>query len=311
MPDLAADLKIKGDHDPVEETLGKGELPSTCDVFDRKPDTLEALEERGYSTKIIKVCVYKLDGKHHNRIPGSFPPEVVNTEWLLESYGPGVYVCKGFNEDGIIVASGRVPLGFEVEESAIPGAMPRAVMKNGKQQQYVDPFQQLAFESLKENLSGKRDDPIREAMASMVSSMTAMMTLQMQRMELEMKMADRVAKPEREQQNSLMSLVTKLITQKQGAPNGSMQETLGLLQFGMQLARQVNPGAEPEKDPDWLKATTMVSETMGPGLVATLAQAMLPADKAKVVIEAIEEHEKTRQAEAAAQPIDTEGQSVP
>jgi hypothetical protein len=61
----------------------------------------------------------------------------------------------------------------------------------------------------------------------------------------------------------------------------------------------VPAGKEKEKN-EWIEFASNLSDTVGVPLVATISQALLPPEKAKQVLEAINTHLETRQREAEA-----------
>jgi hypothetical protein len=82
-------------------------------------------------------------------------------------------------------------------------------------------------------------------------------------------------------------------------------EFMPILTMGMNMGARMNGGTNgnpAEKQlPPWLEILPGLADTVGVPLIATLAQAWLAPDKAKLVIEAINEHSGARKAEADAE----------
>ena len=77
----------------------------------------------------------------------------------------------------------------------------------------------------------------------------------------------------------------------------------------MHLAAAQNPSKDPP-DNDWIERLFLpLVDQLGPGVV-TLAAMLFPDDKAKPILEVLEQHMRTREAEAKAAAAEAEGPDV-
>jgi len=280
-------------------------IPEGCDLFpDYGAPQIRKKIEEGNDPRVRWVRLARnLDGKQQP-IDGMWPAEACSRAWLQEKHGAGWYIIHGLdlNNRWVTKAVHRVewPSGTAPVAPAAPVA---GGLVSGS------PVMDRILETLLMraiNPPAPPADPMREAVASLVS----LMGVQIQAMS--------ASKPSNEPDPMTMKLLELVLARDKApqraaatAPAGSVQEMLGLLQFGMKLRDQVagasNGKGGDDKGAEWVELVTSTVDSIGPGLVATLAQAILPGDKASSVVQIIEEHMRARAEEARATPITTEG----
>jgi len=311
IPDLTSDLELSGGQ--VTGAPGAYGLPMSCDVFEPNAETLSRLKDRGVDTRVSRIYIYRMvDGKHE-RIPGQWSPEEVSTEFLKQRFGPGIYFCKGVNDGGMFVITGRNPIGHAQQRSGFgsfsTGGFDFGQPTNG--QQHANPLEVLMLDMLKERVSGTKNDPMRDAMADMMKMMAiqTQSTLQLLQAQVQMKKDDAV--PGNDLLRTLLSVVVKNASGK----SGGVEEALGLITMGLNLGRQLtdNPGEKPKEDPDWLKAFAILSDSLGPSLAGIVAQTLPNEEQRRAATETIQSHMKAREQEARAEAdtIDVDGEVAP
>ncbi len=314
IPDLAGGLEVGSEGRPAYGVYG---LPSTCDVFEPNPETMARQEKKGIDTKIDRIYIYRLvDGKH-DRIPGQWSPEEVNTEFLERRFGPGSYYVRGVNRAGVVITQARQPIGFSQQRSAFGGNptgtfFPTPGGQGSNNQPPQNMLEALMFDMLKEKLTGggaAAADPMRGAMADMMKMQALQTQSMMQMLQHQVTMKKDDAAPGNDIMKAMLVGLMGMVKNGNKGGEGNVEQAMGMMQMGMQLGRQLAGGAEPKQDPDWLKAFSVMAESFGPSLAAIAAQALPDEEKRKAATDAITEHMKARRAEAEADAatIDVDG----
>ena len=161
-------------------------------------------------------------------------------------------------------------------------------------------------------------DPMRDALASMMKMMALGMQNSQQTMQQMATLQATTQPPAGAGAAELLApMVTSLIgelsrARETGGAGGDAQSAIAMLQMGLQLREQINGDGDSR---EWLKVVPQLADSMGPGVVAAIATAMIkdPA-KSQAVLDTINEHMRTRSAEATGEiddaPIGTPPGSV-
>ena len=297
------------------------------DIFTIDPIRWAKLQKEGIDTRITRVRIQVWRNDKRVKIPGELAPEHARASDLLRRWGPGLYELAGCNDQNVFIAGARINVD-DPRATAAPAAgfapSPTTAPPTGQT------FEQQLLQTLLTNAIGgaarpQEADPMRDAMAAIVKGMAMQQQMMTQALQLQMQMQN--ASPEKQTADRMWTLVEGIVKRPNpnggGGGGGGFAEFLPILQWGMQLGRATVPGAPAAgpADPDaaippWLRMVPEVADTVGVPLIVTIAQAVLPPEKAKIVIDAISEHQQARKAEAeadaaAANVRDTTGETVP
>jgi len=290
-------------------------IPPTCDVFERKAEDTARQLVSGVDPTVAKVRVFVVDrGQQHRVMIGSvseWPPSDVSTGWIIETFGPGTYIVKGFNHASDKVCEGRVSFWDPATRAPLGGDS--GTPKSDNRARVSEAIAQLAelttLQAAARAQGGGSDSRatdwpgIAVGIAGIVGALAPVLT--------------------RKENDTATAALIELAKQKNPAANGSgsanFQEMMAVLSFGMTLAeKKSGKSIEDKEHPVWKMVPTIV-DTVGVPLCCTLATAILGPEKAKPVIEAINQHTQARveearadQAVAGADPnvVDTQGATV-
>jgi hypothetical protein len=273
------------------------------DVLQVDPARLKVLQGRGTDTTITRARVERFNDetRKFERIDGEWPPDMVTAKWIRKKWGGGRYLVRGVNTAGIFIATGAVSLGSAADPSApvAPVAAPAAPQLS---------FQEQMLLALVANRQPPpADDGLREAMSAMAKMMTMQLNMQaMQRMQTALVPAAPAANGhEAERLTELLKTLLEGRLPGVKREQTTLAEILPILQLGLTLGRAATGAGgalrNPEDEiPAWLRILPGIADTVGVPLIATIAQGVLPPDKAEQVIKTITEHQRARQAEAEA-----------
>jgi len=298
------------------------------DIFVIDPIRWAKLQKEGIDTRITRVRIQVWRNDKRVKIPGELAPEQARSSDLLRRWGPGLYELAGCNEQGVYIAGARINVD-DPRAGAAPspafGVPPPPAAASGAATFEQQLLQTLLAKALAAPAPAAEADPMRDAMAAIVKGMAVQQQMMSQALQLQMQLQN--TSPEKQQGDRMWSILEGMIKRPNptnGGGAGGFAEFLPILQWGMQLGRATVPGAPAvaAADPDaaippWLRMVPEVADTVGVPLIVTIAQAVLPPEKAKIVIDAISEHQKARKAEAEADAAaagdvhDTTGEAVP
>lgn len=273
---------------------------------------MKALQAKGTDTSIVRVRIERHSEQLSKfvRLEGEYPPDLVTVKWLRKKFGAGSYFVRGCNVGGMYLASGRVTIE-ELPEPPVPPVHVQTAAAGPAALPAGLSFTEMLLLKL---IEGPRQaaapvaqqDDLRETLAAM----SKMIAMQMQAATMN-QMRAQVAGPTTNghSDDKMYALLLKLATDKREG-GGGVESLLPLLQLGINLgARAALPAGtkeNPNELPPWLQVVPEVADTLGVPLIATLAQALLPPDKAKVVLDVMSEHQQARKAEADAATVDVE-----
>ena len=294
------DLSAFDEDEPPQRTNAMGDLLSL------DPVRIKKLQEKGHDVLVSRVRFEKwTQDRGKVRVPGEYPPELINADWVLAKWGPGLYELKAVNAQGMYLGSSRANIAPAPEPPNGHVNGHTAPVPNGQGQA----SQSMSSEAFMQQLvlaSFARPQPASaepEPMRQVVGSIAQLMALQMQTQSMAPK-TDPV----------LLELLRELKAQRSApAKSGpSFAEVMPILQLGLGIGARMTGGAgagalmNPEEPAGWLKMVPQLADTVGVPLVLSIAQALLPPDKAKGLLEAVEKHMQARTAEAAAVVADAE-----
>lgn len=330
-PDMAAEVLGLAGVSDAPDAVGSADfapenyIPPGCDLLSLTAVKVAQLIAKGVDPRVNRVAVRRVISGRHAELIGTFAA-AGSTIAGLASYGPGTYDVHGINAIGKYVCSARHRIGSNGELTALPplGA-PTGASSLGNGMSSSNPMEAIMFRLLEQRLLAPQQDPMRDAMAEMLKMLVvtnqqnaSMAQQQQQFLMSQMQIAKQASESVNGPANAMTDkLFSALLETMKSNGNGSsakaqIRDTLELVQFGVALAAagsRDNPDGD-EKEPSWLKHVIPIVESMGPGVVATIAQAALPKEKADMVVETIKSHMQAREAEAKADVVDTDGQEV-
>lgn len=298
-------LDLSGFEEPISPTTG-----TMGDLITLDPVKVRTLREKGVDVTPSRVHVYRwVDGQGRTRLPGEYPPESVSVDFLLKKWGPGSYEWRILNLNSMFIGGGRTFVQKPPEPpKPEPVVLPRT-NGNGGGHSDDDPNMRFLQQMILTQMARPQvdQDPMREAVAQMVK----LIQLQMQMQSLAPKAP--TTDP------AVLELLKQLVAERRApvTTEPSLAQMMPVLQFGLgigaRLAGAPGAGAITNHDdtPAWLKMVPQLADTVGVPMVLSLAQAFLPPDKAKGLLEAVESHMKARQAEAEAGDVTDEPEVTP
>ena len=202
------------------------------------------------------------------------------------------------------------PGGFQAAMlGAVPTQAPPPVDPYAQGPQYGGGIQEQMLSAMIQRMVNPPPAPMRDALASMMKMMALGMQNSQQTMQ---QMATLHATTQPPAGNGAAELLAPMVTSligelsrardSGGAVGGDAQQLLGRLTMGMQLRDQIN-GDDSEK---WLGIVPKLADSMGPGVVAAFATAMIKDPvKSQAVLDTINEHMRARSAEATGELDDS------
>jgi len=296
--------------------------PAGAGVFDFDLDSLAKKKAAGHDVEPAFWQVEKWINGKRTSIDRAFTPSQATLRFLGDTLGAGTYLCVMKNARGQAIArntrtvdgpehppteTGRTLGGGTLAENGAP--------RSGSMLDRV--LEVMLLRALDPPKTETREDPMRDAMATMVKGMALQQQMQAQALQLQMQMQDRRDAPGNRDSDRLFGLLEKLANGSKG-PNGTstgnaLAELMPILTLGLNLGSRMAggaAGAPAEKKNEWLEIIPDLADSVGVPLIVALSQT-LPADKAREALRAIEEHMRARQAEAEASkhttPIDVPG----
>jgi hypothetical protein len=274
---------------------------------------MKALAAKGSDTTIARVRVEKFSDKdgRYVRVDGEYPPDLVTARWLRKKWGAGRYFCRGHSVGGQYLASGHCTVEALPEPVATAQLQTAAVVPAPSGGNAPLTFEQQLLLSLIGNRGGGGggggggDDGLRETLAAM----SKMIALQIQTATMNQVKGQLFggAPSNGHSDDKFLDLLKELVrgqvTTKRESQSFGLNELLPVLQLGIGLGTRASgtPVKENPELPPWLQVVPDLADTIGVPLIATIAQATLPPDKAQAVLDAIGEHLKARKAEAEAE----------
>lgn len=310
-------------------------LPPNCDLVELTPEHVRRALERNHDPTVTAIIIGRVNGGRVEHL-GTFAAAGATLAQVAATYGSGVYQITYKNNSGAYVGARRVhvgPDGARVGPPPMGAAGGMAPSTAGYPviagQRSGSPLEALALRALEQKLFGQQDDPMRGAMAETLKLMAlgaesqrqaAAAAAESQRSFLEMVMKlQTFGRQQEPSSDKTVDLLTKLLLAERARPNGNgamdHQAFMKAIELGRTLAAGgiTNPsGDAAEETTDWMKLLIPAIDSMGAPAVSLLAQAFLPAEKAKFVNDAIEANLRAREAEAKADAtIDATGETVP
>ncbi|HXS81447.1 MAG TPA: hypothetical protein VN896_01920 [Methylomirabilota bacterium] len=307
------------DIEPESPDDGRASEP-IGDAFIIDPLRLARLKEKGIDTRITRCRVSKLwNGKRYRKFDrrgsSEWTPNVVTPKWLKDNWGGGDYDLSAFNDAGQYIAATRLSVDGEEQlagdaagaGSSLPGG---AVGGNGSlSDRLLERFLLRALEG--PPAAPPTVDPMRETMAA-IARMSAETTNAVNRLLLA-RAEEKPKNNELEMFDRIAGLLERTRPATPAKKDMGLSEFLPVLQFARALVHETTRGngtSDGESQlPAWLEIVPDVADKIGVPLIVTIAQAVLPEEKAQQAIKAIEEHMRTRQAEAEASVVDTTGET--
>lgn len=300
-PDPFAGFSIPNDSGP----------PQLSDLVAVTAEKVAEWKERGINPYPHRAIIFKHVNGSAERLEGAWPVVDVTRDWIRDKWGAGTYTIQVHNADSqILTRRGCSVTGVNGSTAAAPpaSAVLGGVDLGGSN---ADLTKFLLLKLL------ERQEPKQDPMREVVASMASLMQVQLAGLA--------AAKPSGEDPaiKILLAILPKLLEKPAApivpaAPRTTSEEFLTLMRFGMALASKQNSSGSPaaeKEDSEVMKMIPELADSLGPGLIGTIAAAVLPKEKADAVLNIIEQHMKTRQTEAEAQaktaPIDTEGVPMP
>lgn len=262
------------------------------------PERIATLQKKGIDVRIAKIRIEKTSEEgRKQRVPGEFPPDAVTVEFIMNRWGPGYYEVKGVNAGGMYIGGSSVHVDGVPEIARANGT--GAPQPNGAAPALT--FQeQLLMALIARPPPPREEDSMRDAIASMVKLMTLQMT--QQQMQAAMVAQSGAGQSKGGLDSKVLELLERALRPEK-QENGFAQ-FLPLLQMGVNIGRGMAGGTVPNPEgdmPPWMRIVPELADTVGVPLVVTFAQALLGPEKAKDVVEAIQNHDNARRAEAEAE----------
>ena len=281
------------------------------DVLIVDPVRIQRLKAKGSDARVSRIRVYKWVNGTRGRVDGEFPPDQVTATFLRNKYGAGIYEVTGVNSMGQFIASTRVNLENVVEPiapapatngfaaaaaaPAAPGVPAAGLDDRAFMQQMV-----LALIARPQQPAGEHDS-MRDAVSSIVKLIALQVQVQAQ--------APRGNDHPPPGIDPLLAKILERALTPAAAPARSAGPTftdmLPVLQLGLGLGSRLHGGngtalANPEDPQGWMKIVPELADTVGVPLILSIAQGLLPPERAKQFADAVGEHMRARQAEAEA-----------
>ena len=328
--ELAAELEGMGEPDQDDDDdANPPVLPPGFSMFEARPEAVAKLRAAGRDPTVTAVRV--LPVYRNRRAPqiAKYQPEGLSVEALREVLPPGTYDLVGVNADGLWVGSRRLHLNDATNLS--PQKLPNGNGNgNGNGGSVADRvLEALAMRGLNGTGSDKSSE-MEKATAGMVKAMMAMTQMQVVEMKQRMMLMDHDDAKRNNGDNNALNLLKTILPLVQGKKSnegngngsglGKFEDFFAVMQLGAQWQKGVNGNApEPQPESELRAWLLPLAETLGPGLVSVAAM-MLPPEQRKMASDLLEQHFRTREAEARANAdpdtsddpptVDTAGETV-
>lgn len=262
---------------------------------------------RGIDPRVARVILKRYENGIPASVDGQWPVEVVTRRWILEKLGPGSYDLLCMNAAGQRVTINRAYITPDLPPPGAPltGAGAEAPLGGESLERQL-----MRVMMLKAMNGGQADhaDPLREA----IGSITKLIALQMQQMQVQLQMAQ--ASPAAQAESQSWKLVHALMQQRQAAPapapapvSPGVEQMTQILNLGLSIGKSLSGAGKSDPDADMSPALRILpdlAESIGQPLLMAIAQAVLPAEKAKAVADMMRAQAEVRAAEAAAPDTD-------
>lgn len=296
-----------GNHQPV---------PPECDVFTLSTEKIEKMLARGVDAHIRRVRIYRNQNGQKQRIPGEFDVSEVNTERVLRKYGPGRYEFQGLNENGQFLASSSHNLvhGFEedddddqeAEDEYLPEMPAPAQLPSGmdpmlafmmqQQQASNQMMMQIVVTAIGNNNRGGQSE-LAEAIAA--STAASSQSLNGVANAMAANFAAQSQSPAAQgaaQTNSTLEKIVLALMAKDTAPQQNAQQNASEL---LLVLSQLKENDEGGSKMFWTEIFPTLIDGLGAPVLGAVAAAM-PPDKGAILSELLQQHMRTREAEAKA-----------
>lgn len=288
-------------------------LPPEFDVFQPTPGVGKRIREAGGDPTCVRILVHPVRGGVRQKATRRLRPEGVTYARLQAALSPGRWDIVGYSIDRCFIGSKRITVtdgddlddlsdGEELETLGASGKARRSSSRQSPAEQLV---WQLAMKAIRGNEAAGSASEIREAIGAMVKMQT--LQLQMQQTELanRLKLLDAQHNAGARSGGDTLSMIKtvfELADRRSGRQRGGggtkPEDFIGMLQMGMHFQKMMSGDKPPE--PDWAEKFFIPAlQELGPGIVTVMAM-LFPDDKAKPILEMLEQHLRTREAEAKA-----------
>jgi hypothetical protein len=284
-------------------------LPPEFDLFRIQDEVAERFLEKGKDPTCVKVMIHPVHRQKRAPAIKAVRPEGVTYAKLCEVLPPGRYDVVAYQENGKVVGSRRIRVSHDgvgtlsaevgdIGELGGGGAAGPRGQTMGDKLLYM-----LAMDSLKGRRAQGNGTEIREMMQGM-AAMTRMQ-MDMMAMELKQRMTLMDSQGKRESREStgqmkmlttILDLVDKRTPKGRTGGAGKFEDFVAAMQLGHHFA-SLQKGADNEGE-ELRKWVLPLVDSLGPGVIGAMAM-FLPKEKAQMLSDLMEQHLKTRQAEAS------------
>ena len=282
-------------------------LPPGCDLFPNfTPDDVERMRAAGRSPTTIRVMRFQ-NGRRVS-ITGSWPVDFVSTLWLTQNFGQGVYDVQCLDQSNMFMKQKRhdlqAPPPHVAAQQTQAGAGAGGFAPHGggypPPQAYGAP--PYGYPPQVQYPGYPPAPPKDDSFDKLLKILTLKMATEQNSALTQIKLA--------EQQNSqtrpMDVLVMKMLEEKlrdkpkkESGGVGDIKNAIAVLKLANELGNGKTDGmADLEW---WQEFLPQLVDTCGPGAIALVAQATLKEDRAKAVLDMMEQHQKNKAA------IDAEG----
>lgn len=288
-------------------------LPETCDLFPNfTTEDVERMRREGRSPTTVRVLRFA-NGRRVT-IAGGWPIELASTQWLAQNFGQGCFDVQCLDQGNLFMKQKRHDLQAAPPHMAPQQANPGA---GGYPPQGYGPPPggnyppQPAYGYPPQAPPGwyppaaapQKDTTLQDLMKVIALQVTA----QSQQLNSSLKVAEfhrDANKPDEGMQALMMELLKDSLKKpkKESGGMGDVKNVLAVLELGGKLGAKGDGMADLEW---WQEFLPTLMESCGPGAIALVAHATLKDDKAKNVVDLMDQHLKQKSS------IDTDGTSVP
>lgn len=304
-------------------------VPESCDLFTEVYDAQKhaELEANGRDPVGCRIKLYRHTNGRRSSIAGIWPVEQTSIGWLTSHFGPGSYDVQLLDRHNRYVMQQHHDLdagsvhGYPPPPYPFPGA-PHVHPGYPFNPSGAPPAHNAPFPHphpppwYPPQPPPPPMDPMRDAVASFAK----LLGVQMQMEEMRLKRQQHYDAPSdrregREHEITLLLLKNAIADKGKKNGGGDVPQSLESLRFGIALGERLSKKNPDDDDIEWIKeAVPSAIQHLGPGLIATIANAALPPEKAEAVLNIIEQSQKNAAEEAKARaketPIDTDGAEV-
>lgn len=320
--------------EPYGYTPGERVIPEGFDLFDFPPALVAKRRAEGTDPRLHAVRIYAVKlGQRALPALGNFPAEGMSSAWFRARFESGVYDLQGLNQSGQYIGGKRYTNLAGV--SNLPGPRPFVgglggpsygqAANNGagslQDQVVAVALQRLLNPPAEPSAMGE----LVKALAAQSSLMATGVNLQLQAMQAAQQLQANSPQARTESglldffkqqadQNAklLAAAIAKPAAVVSASKGSDLESFLKMFTLARSLAAESGAAKSEPEESKLVEIFLGLAETMGPGLMALVAQAVLPPDRAKFICNVIEEHQRARAAQATAESstVDTTGETV-